>query len=73
LTAKAKWKWNLTRTQCDTRVAHIAKLDSESQSVGRAAMLTDEGEITFAERVMPDELVFCIRHRYQVFTFSYGK
>ena len=37
-------------------MAHVAELDGKAQPVGGSATLTNDGDVVFAEGVVPDEI-----------------
>src|SRR5260363_189012 len=51
------WKRRLIDTQDDPGIAHVAKQHGETQTIGRAAPLPDDGQIAFTERVVADQLI----------------
>jgi hypothetical protein len=43
--------------QYHARMAHVAKLDGKTQPVRWFAMLANNGQVEFTERVVPDEFI----------------
>ena len=66
-------KRRLIGTLKDTRESQVAKLHSEAQPVRRAATLTDDRQVTFVERVVPDQFVFGIWECQQAFALGGGQ
>ncbi|MCY1368065.1 hypothetical protein D9M69_550260 [compost metagenome] len=54
----------------DAWKAQVAELHGEAQAVGRAAPLTDDGQVGFAERVVTDQLILGVRQRQQAFALG---
>ena len=63
----------LIGTQKDARESQIAKLDGEAQPIRRAATLTDDRQIGFVERVVPDQFIFGVRQCQQAFALGRGQ
>jgi hypothetical protein len=63
----------LIGTQKDARESQIAKLHSEAQSICSATALTDHRQVTFVERVVPDQFIFCIWQCQQAFALGGGQ
>jgi hypothetical protein len=57
-------RW-LINTQDDARKSQIAKLNSKAKPVFRPAMLANDGQVGFTERVVPDELILGSRQGKQ--------
>ena len=53
-------RWRFLYAKHHAWIAHSAKLDSESQSVGSAAMLADKRQVGVTERVVSNQIVLIV-------------
>jgi hypothetical protein len=51
----------------DSGEAQVAELHGEAETVRMSAPLIDDGKVGFAERIVPDQLIICVRQRKQIF------
>lgn len=63
----------LGNAEDDAGEAQVAKLDGETQAVGRPAPLADDGKVGFAQRVVPDQVVVGVGHRQQALSLGGGQ
>ncbi len=54
-------------------MAHVAELDGKAQPVGGSATLPDDGEVVFAEGVVPDEIMRVVGRGEQARLFGGGE
>ena len=71
-TQQGRKRW-LIDTQDDARKSQIAKLDSKAKPVCRPAMLANDQQVGFTERVVPDEFILGSRQCKQAVAFGSRK
>jgi len=54
-------------------MAHVTELDGKAQPVGGSTTLTNNGEVVFAEGVVPDEIMRVVGRSEQARLFGGGE
>jgi len=66
-------KWRFVNAQNDSGKTQVAELHGEAETVRMSAPLIDDGKVGFAERIVPDQLIICVRQRKQTFPLGGGQ
>jgi hypothetical protein len=65
-------KRRFVNAKSDAGKAQVAELHGEAETVRTSAPLIDDGKVRFAERIVPDQLIICVRQRKQTFPLCGG-
>ena len=67
-----RWEGWMVNAQDNSGETKVAELHCEPQAVCGSAPLIDDGKVRLAERVVPNQLIICVRQRKQTFPLGGG-